>query len=71
MNEYFSLGEAARLLGVAHYRITYGHTTGRFPEPARVLGKRAYRWKDLTLLAKHFGVRLLEPASVPEKEEHE
>ena len=63
MATYYSLGEAARMLGVPAYKITYSHAVGKLPEPARLLGKRAYRENDLTRLAQHFGVQLSQPAS--------
>lgn len=62
MATYFSLGEAARMLGVPPYKITYGHAVGKLPEPARLLGKRAYRQNDLAALARYFGVHLIAPA---------
>jgi hypothetical protein len=58
MNDYFSTGEAARLLGVQSYRISYAHATGQVAEPIRVMGKRAYRWPDLIALSKHFNIEL-------------
>lgn len=62
MDKFYSLGQAARLLNVAPYKITYGHATGRLREPVRLLGKRAYRQSDLKALADYFNVDLLEPA---------
>ena len=61
MTAYYSMGEAARLLDVQRYRISYAHSTGRIPEPPRLFGRRAYRWPDLQSLADHFGVSLREP----------
>ena len=54
----YSLGEAARLLGVPSHRLTYTHTSGKVPEPERVLGKRAYRAEDIRALAVHFGIEM-------------
>lgn len=65
----YSTTEAARLLDVQPYRITYAHSTKKVPEPHRVFGKRAYRWSDLIALARHFNVDLTDPASEPGKEE--
>jgi len=63
MDTYYSLGEIARLLGVAPYRIVYRHTTGRSPEPERLFGNRAYRWPEIVALAEHFGVAVKPLAS--------
>ena len=70
MNQYLSLQEAGKALGVRAYRIAYAITTGQVREPCRIFGKRAFRRSDLTALAKHFGVQLTTPAPVPDKEEH-
>ena len=69
MTRFLSLGEAARLLGVPPHRITYAHSVGSVAEPERVMGKRAYCQGDLARLAKHFGVRLFEPAHIGLREE--
>ena len=71
-NKLFSTGEVARLLGVQGYRVTYAHAIGAVKEPERVFGRRAYRWSDLSALAKYFGVQLLDPApSEPGEEKDE
>ncbi len=64
MKTYYSLGQVARLLGVAPHRIVYLHTVGKSPEPNRVFGNRAYRWSEVVALAEHFGVvpKTTEPA---------
>ena len=69
MTNLYSISEAARLLDVQPYRITYAHSTKKVPEPNRVFGKRAYRWSDLITLARHFNVELTDPAFGPGKEE--
>lgn len=68
MAEYFSLSEAGRILSVQPYRVVYALTTGRVKDVPKILGKRAFRRSDLAALAKHFGVQLATPASVPEEE---
>jgi DNA-binding transcriptional MerR regulator len=64
MDKYYSLGEVARLLGVAPHRIVYLHTVGKSPEPQRIFGNRAYCWSQVVAMAKQFGVALAtsEPA---------
>lgn len=58
MKQFYSTGEVAKLLGIPIHRISYGHSTGHFPEPTRVFGKRAYRWAEIRTLANHFGVEV-------------
>lgn len=69
--EIFSTGEAARILGIQAYRVTYAHAVGAVKEPERVFGRRAYRWADLCALAKYFGVQLLNPALTGPGEEND
>ncbi|MHB0959275.1 MAG: hypothetical protein ACYC0X_23610 [Pirellulaceae bacterium] len=58
MEQYYSLGEVARFLDVAPYRIVYLHTAGKLPEPQRLFGRRAYNWSDVVGMAEHFDVDL-------------
>ena len=62
MDTLVSTGQASKMLGVPTYKITYAHATGKVREPGRVFGKRAYRTSDLSALAEHFKVQLLEPS---------
>lgn len=66
----YSTTEAARLLDVQPYQITYVHTTRKVPEPRRVCSRRAYSKTDLIALARHFNVELNISASEPGKEEN-
>ena len=59
MTTYFSIGEVADILQLPSNRIIYSHTSKKTLEPARVLGRRAYTWRDIQCLAEHFGVALL------------
>ncbi len=61
MSTLFSTGEVSRMLGVPAYRIAYAHSTGRVREPEKIWGKRAYRKADLSALAQHFKIQLIEP----------
>lgn len=63
MDTLFSTGEVSRMLGVPAYRISYAHSTGRVREPEKIWGKRAYRKSDLSALALHFNIQLIEPTS--------
>lgn len=58
MDKVYSLGEVAKLLGVAQHRIVYRHTTGKSPEPERVFGNRAYSWADVVALGRQFDVEV-------------
>ena len=53
----YLLNEAAKMLGVPHYRIAFALTTGLVEEPPmRIGGKRIFRPEDIRRLAAHFGV---------------
>jgi len=58
---FYSIGEAARMLGVKQHRLAYAHTNGGdLAEPQRIFGKRAYTQDDLERAAQYFGVELSE-----------
>jgi DNA-binding transcriptional MerR regulator len=70
MEQLFSTGQIARLVGVPAYRIEYAHTNTGLGEPAqRVMSKRLYTLADLRRVAQHFGVELDERLFVPGSEE--
>jgi len=53
----YLLNEAAKMLGVPHYRIAYALTTGLVEEPPlRIANKRIFHDDDIRRLAAHFGV---------------
>ena len=59
MNQIFSTGQVAKLLGLQAYRIGYAHSTGQLAEPNyRFLDKRVYSEADVARVAKYFGVDL-------------
>ena len=60
INDFYSVADAARLLGVQEYRIQYAHRTGKVTPPELFAGRRLYRRADLQRLAKHFEVKLAE-----------
>jgi len=71
MKKYFSTSQAAKLLGVKPYRLTYAHSIG-VKEPERVFNKRAYSAQDICELANHFGVKIKSEALTgPETVEHD
>lgn len=59
MDQLFSTGQVARLIGVPSYRIEYAHTHNKLDEPVqRVMNKRLYSLDDLRRVAQHFGIEL-------------
>lgn len=58
MTQFYTISDAARLLGVQEYRLQYAHRTGKVPSPEIVAGRRLYTWADIERLAQHFGVEL-------------
>ena len=48
------LNEAAKLLGVQPYRITYALAVGKVPEPARIANKRIFQSEDIARLRTYF-----------------
>lgn len=61
MDQLFSTGQVARIIGVPSYRIEYAHSNTGLAEPAqRVMNKRLYSFDDLRRVAVHFGVELEE-----------
>lgn len=55
-DNYFTLGQVARLLGRKPHLITYAITSGHVPEPAmRISNKRVFGEEDVQLLARYFG----------------
>jgi DNA-binding transcriptional MerR regulator len=58
-NQFYSIADCSRLLGVAEHRINYAHRNGKVPEPKlRVAGKRIYQAPDLKRLVQYFGAAL-------------
>jgi len=54
----YSIGEAARILGVKQHRLAYAHVNGALKEPPRIMSRRAYTQKDIERAADYFGVTL-------------
>ena len=58
MNEFYSMKEVARLLGVRPHRVGYAVSTGAVPQPSQRFGNtRVFTVEDVRRLADHFGVR--------------
>lgn len=58
MDNIFSIGEVAKLLGIQQYRISYAIVSGQLPEASfRFLGKRCFSEEDIERIAEHFGVQ--------------
>ncbi len=59
MEQLFSTGQVARIVGVPPYKIGYAHANNRLAEPVhRVMNKRLYTPDDVRRVALHFGVEL-------------
>lgn len=59
MQQIYSTGQVAKLLGVQAYQIEYAHSSSQLAEPAfRFLGKRVYTADDVRRAAEHFGLTL-------------
>ena len=55
--QFYSITDCSRLLGVQEHRIAYAHRTGKLPEPkTRFVGKRVYSNADLRRMAAYFQV---------------
>jgi DNA-binding transcriptional MerR regulator len=59
MQQIYSTGQVAALIGIQAHRIEYALTSGQLAEPAfRFLGKRVYTPNDVQRVADHFGILL-------------
>jgi hypothetical protein len=58
MKQIYAKNEVVRLLGIQPYQIDYAMATGKIPEPQRIFGRRAFRWREIVALAEHFNVPL-------------
>ncbi len=55
MNNYYLLGEVARVLRRKPHQVVYPLVTGKIPEPeTRIAGKRLFSTEDVERLARHF-----------------
>lgn len=61
MEQIFSTGQIARLLGIQGYQIAYAINTRQLDEASfRFLDKRCFTQKDIKRIALHFGIGRLE-----------
>lgn len=51
--DYFTLGDAARILAVPPYQITYLLSTGKLPEPKRIGNRRLFTHADLCTISEY------------------
>lgn len=69
MDQLFSTGQVARLVGVPSYKIEYAHANNHLGEPTqRVMNKRLYTAADVRRVAQHFGIVLDEQRLVGDGE---
>lgn len=58
MEQIYSTGQVAKLLGVARHKIEYGIVSGHLPEARfRFLDKRCFDGDDIRRMAEYFGVQ--------------
>ena len=72
-DNYFTLGQVARLLGRKPHLVTYAITSGHVPEPAMRIGnKRVFGEEDLQRLARYFSIPMprIEPDTL-DGEDHQ
>lgn len=55
---YFTLGEAARVLGIKNYQLAYLVSTGQIPEPMRIAGRRVFTVADLARVSELLKLQL-------------
>jgi DNA-binding transcriptional MerR regulator len=55
MPKEYSLGEVARLTGVAYYRLYYAYYTAKIPEPKKIGKTRIFTDEDVEIIKEHFG----------------
>ena len=57
MQQYYTLGDVVRILGLKPHVVTYAITSGQLPEPpVRVGNKRVFTEEDVERMALHFRV---------------
>lgn len=57
MQQYYTLGDVVRILGLKPHVVTYAITSGHIPEPSvRVGNKRIFTTDDVERMALHFRV---------------
>ena len=54
MPKQYSLGEVARLTGIAYYRLYYAFYTAKLPEPKKVGKTRIFTDRDVQRIKEHF-----------------
>ena len=54
MPKQYSLGEVARLTGIAYYRLYYAFYTDKLPEPKKVGKTRIFTDSDVQRIKEHF-----------------
>jgi len=66
----FTLGEVARLVSVAPYRISYAIAVGALPDTeTRFANKRCFTSEDVERIARHFRAETAVEGRSPRKEE--
>lgn len=72
MEQIYSTGQVARIVGVQGYQIAYAINTRQIAEASfRFLDKRCFTSKDIRRIAEHFGMFQCEPNPNEENTQHE
>lgn len=72
MEQIYSTGQVARILGIQGYQIAYAINTRQIAEASfRFLDKRCFTTKDIGRIADHFGMTRCAPNPNEENNQHE
>ena len=72
MEQIYSTGQVARMLGIQGYQIAYAINTRQIAEASfRFLDKRCFTKKDIRRIAEHFGMTRSAPNPDEENNQHE
>jgi hypothetical protein len=72
VEQIYSTGQVARILGIQGYQIAYAINTRQIAEPSfRFLDKRCFTAQDIKHVAEHFGLTQSAPNPNEENNQHE
>jgi hypothetical protein len=72
VEQIYSTGQVARMLGIQGYQIAYAINTRQIAEASfRFLDKRCFTARDIQRVAEHFGMTQCAPHPIEENHQHE
>jgi hypothetical protein len=72
VEQIYSTGQVARILGIQGYQIAYAINTRQIAEASfRFLDKRCFTKTDIKRIAEHFGITQSPPKPIEENHQHE